>query len=151
MRAQAPTIFPRSIFLLWAFCTLGLALLSPSSLTAVLVDKTGLVGDIAAGVFGLAFLLLLLDMLINEILPDRFRFTFAANYRWLFVSCMATVYWLFGTLALLPGVAPEGSWVLIVSYFGIGAWGMTFAFYTRLTRYRKEMAVHDESSHPHLA
>lgn len=151
MSLCVPSIFPRALFLLWSACTLGLALLSPGSLTAVLSSRSGSVGAIAATVFAAAFVALLLDVIINELLPDRFTLMPVRRYRWLLVSAMSIVYWMYGTIALLPGAAPEGSWVLILSYFCVGAWGMTFAFHTKLTRYRNELAVHHESQNSELA
>jgi hypothetical protein len=151
MTPNVPSIFPRSLFLLWSACTLGLAVKSPTSLTAVLASRAGAVGDVAALVFGVAFFVLLLDMFVHEVLPTKFTIKLARDYRWLWVSSMSTVYWMFGTLALLPGASPQGSWVLITSYFCVGAWGMTFAFNTKLARYRNELAVHHESQNSQLA
>lgn len=142
----APTIYPRSLYLLWSFCTLGLSTGSPSSLTAQLATRAGGVGDVAAIVFGAACFVLLADMLVNDVLPKRFSFPCARSYRWLCVSSMAIVYWMFGTIALLPGAAPPGSWVLIAGYFGVGAWGMSFAFYNKVERYRTQLAEHSDAS-----
>ena len=144
MTHLAPTVFPRMLFLLWSFCTIGLATLSPSSLTAVLAARANGVGDTAAVVFLLCFVVLVVDMVINDFLPDSMRYKWALEYRWLCVSSMSIVYRMFGTIALLPGAAPEGSWILILSYFGIGAWGMAFAFQTKLAKYTQVVRSHEE-------
>ena len=145
-----PSSYPRALFLLWSYCTLGLALKSPASLTAVLAERANGIGQATAAIFTACFLVLLADFLVNDVMPERFHFRFAADYRWLFVSAMAIIYWMYGTLALLPGVAPDGSWVLVSSYFGVGGWGMALAFHTKVRAYKKEVAVH-ESQHSQLA
>lgn len=146
-----PSGYPRALFILWAMCTLGLAVKSPASLTHVLADRAHGIGQITALIFSGCLLTLLLDFIVNDILPEKFRLSFAKNYRWLFVSAMSIIYWMYGTIALLPGAAPDGSWVLIVSYFGVGMWGMVFTFHTKVGAYKKEVAVHDESQRTKLA
>ena len=94
----------------------------------------------ASMVFTVACAVLLADLIINDIMPQRFVFKAARSYRWLCLSSMAIVYWLFGTIALLPGASPPGSWVLIASYFGVGAWAMTFAFQTKVARYHAQVS-----------
>lgn len=140
-----PSIYPRTLYLVWAFCTLGLAVTSPTSLTAVLALKSGGVGGLGVIVFSTSCFVLLADLVINDLLPDKYELQFAREYRWLCVSSVAIVYWLFGTMALLPGTSPQGSWVLIAAYFAIGAWGMTFAFATKVARYRNQLAAHEHA------
>ena len=146
-----PSGFPRSIFMLWSFCTLGLAIKSPTSLTAVLAERAHGVGVVTAAIFSLCLMMLFLDFLVNDLLPDSYRLEGFKDYRWLLISTMSSIYWMYGTIAMLPGAAPEGSWVLIASYLGVGAWGMTFAFHSKVRKYQKEMAVHDESQRSQLA
>lgn len=145
------SIFPRSLYVGSGLCTTGLAILAPDSLTATLIAQAGLAGAIASGVFGLALLALFLDIVVNDLMPNRFYLRRSRDYRWLAVSSLACVFWLFGTLAVLPQnhVDLSGSWVLVLWYFAQGAWGMWFAWSTKLKRYRTTLAR--QTDHGRLA
>ena len=131
--------WPRSLFLGSSLCTLALAVKSPASLTAVLVMGNGLVGVLGASVFAVAFVLLALDFVAHDVLPIKFTIRALRDYRWLWISSMSIVYWMFGTVSLLPQQAPDGAWVLIAWYFLIGVWGMAFAFTTKVGLYKEAL------------
>lgn len=136
-----PSYFVRVLLLLTAGCTAALTLKTPSSTSAILVSSTGPVGTACAMLFCITFIYLLVDVICNDFLPVRFRLPTARNYRWLAVSSISLAYFIFAVLALMPRTGPEGSWVLIVYYASVGAFGLWFSAYAKFKRYERQIAA----------
>lgn len=138
---MVPSYFVRVFFLLVAWCTAALTMKTPSSVTAVMVENAGAAGAASAAVFCVAFLVLLADVIVNDFMPERFKLTCARDYRWLCISLMSTVYFLFGVLSLYPVAGPQGSWVITTFYFATAAYGIWFACWAKFRRYEQQLAV----------
>lgn len=101
-----------------AAITALLAHASPTSLTAELIARSGPVGRLAALVFALFVLVALLDLVVNDLMPENYTLAWAARYRWLGVSGIGIVYLFLASSAMVGRVA-AGEWVLIGAYVGL--------------------------------
>lgn len=141
---MVPSYFVRVFLLLVGWCTAALTFNTPGSTTATLIANTGAVGKFWATVFCVTYLVLLADVVVNDFLPKRFKLPGARNYRWLFVSTMSLAYFIFAVLAMMLKNAPEGSWVLVVFYSAVGAFGLWFSAYAKFKRYERQMAAKND-------
>ena len=107
--------------LMWqAAITTLLSHLSPTSMTAELIARAGPVGQVAAFGFSMFVVVAVLDLIVNDLLPDRFTLAWAQRYRWLGVSGIGIVYLFLASSALVGHVA-DGEWVLILAYVGLSS------------------------------
>ena len=109
----------RAALLTQGSATIALGWLAPSSLTArLLVD---------GGVFGEAVLLAMsaivcvgwLDVVINDVLPERFKLTWIRTHEHLGYMVLGVAYW----SQAMGGAATElaGATVLLLNYLAVGA------------------------------
>ena len=129
-------LIARAAILLAAGCTALLGYLTPTSLTATLGDGEGIAEAVVlllmVGLVGVG----LLDMFINDLLPERWRMRWAKRRRHMGFALLGAVYLVKAFAGVSFSAAPPGSWVLILFYVGMGcccAW-FTFASALRPTR-----------------
>jgi hypothetical protein len=137
---MVPSYFVRVFYLIVAWCTIALTFKTPSSLPAVLAVSDGLTGKFFATVFCITFSILLVDVIVNDFMPRRFKLPGARNYRWLFMSLMSLSYFLFAVLALVTGTITDGSWILVAHYIAVGSFGLWFSVYAKFKRYERQIA-----------
>lgn len=141
-----PSVFFRALLMVSMWCTASLEMNTPSSSTAVLIEKAGTTGALAAGVFMLAFLYMVIDAIANDMLPPRYRSAVLRTYRWTAVAASSVVYLVLAAASTMPSATLKGAWVLTVYYTAVACIAMWLALHTRVKRYVNEMAVHNADS-----
>jgi len=130
--------------LMWqAAVTVTLAHMAPTSLTAEMIARAGPMGRLAAFLFAGFVVVALLDMIVNDLLPDRYVLRWTERYRWLGVAGIGIVYLFLATTAAVGRVA-DGEWVLIAAYLGHAVLCLWWAVACVLIEYRTAMAATKE-------
>lgn len=117
--------FLRAFFALHAILVWFCALYEPRSMHYLVTRDAGLVGRCLAGTFGMLGLLLLLDVVINDFMPKRFKFASALVYRPRMLMAMAM---LLGA-EMFVAVKRLGSW-------GLSLYCLLFITFTIITAFR---------------
>lgn len=121
-----------------ALVTTLLAHLAPNSLAAELVWRAGAFGQMASLAFSVFVTIAVLDVVVNDLMPDNYALGWAARYRWLGVCGIGTVY-LFLAATATVGPVSTGDWVLIGAYVGMAFFCFWWSTACVMSDYRDAM------------
>ena len=115
-----------------ALTTVALLFFSPTSLTADLMSDAGTPGDIVMFIFSIALVASIVDLIVNDVMPDRFVLKALCRLRPYAMLVLGMAYIFLATASSMdPGMARGGP-IIIVNYTLTGGgciwWAVAHAY-----------------------
>jgi hypothetical protein len=134
----------RAVVVLQVLSTLAITALEPGSLSHRLIETGGWLWVALLAAVGMAAAV---DIVVNDLMPDRWVLPTVASYRYLVYMALAAGLWAVGGIM---GSAAGGGWIM-AHYMPLGCWAVLIAWTDLRHKHRRPAAGIDTAGLGELA